>query len=54
MAKGHVDAHDHTRLRNIITYLRRLTIRWTNLYHNERHQALERIKKLEEQLKNGQ
>jgi hypothetical protein len=38
---------DAVRLRNIVKAMRKLAIRWANLYHNERHQAMERIKELE-------
>jgi hypothetical protein len=37
------------KLRNIIKNMRKLTVRWVNLYHNERHQAVERIKELEDE-----
>ena len=44
------------KLKVLAKIMRKITIRWANLYHNERQQALERIAELEkqvEELKNG-
>lgn len=40
------------RLKVLAKIMRKIAIRWANLYHNERQQALDRITELEEELKN--
>jgi hypothetical protein len=45
--EGKIDRTEVTRLRNVIRGMRKVCVRWVNLYHNERHQAMERIKELE-------
>ena len=40
------------RLKVLAKIMRKIAIRWANLYHNERQQALDRIAELEEELKN--
>lgn len=47
---------DSKRLTVLAKIMRKLAIRWANLYHNERQQALDKIVELEkeiEDLKNG-
>ena len=44
------------KLKVLANIMRKIAIRWANLYHNERQQALDRITELEkevEDLKNG-
>ncbi len=45
---------DAARLKTLAKIMRRITIHWANLYHNERTQAADRITELEKELKDGQ
>ncbi len=40
---------DAARLKTLAKTMRKIAIRWANLYHNERTQAVERIKELEDE-----
>lgn len=51
-----IEGRDSRRLTVLVGIMRGIAIRWANLYHNEREQALNRIQELEkqlEELKNG-
>ena len=48
---------DAKKLKVLAGVMRKIAVRWANLYHNERQQALNRIAELEkelEDLRNGQ
>ena len=49
-----MQGRDAARLKTLAKTMRRIAIHWTNLYHNERHQAAEKVKELEKELKDGQ
>ena len=52
-----MQGRDSKRLAVLAKTMRKIAIRWANLYHNERTQAQDRIAELEqelEDLKNGQ
>lgn len=43
---------DAARLKTLAKTMRKIAIRWANLYHNERTQAADRIIELEKELEN--
>jgi hypothetical protein len=49
-----MQGRDAIRLKVLAKTMRRIAIRWANIYHNERHQAAQKVKELEKELKDGQ
>ncbi len=47
-----MQGRDAARLKTLAKTMRKIAIRWANLYHNEREQALNRVAELEKELKN--